>query len=188
MIKKLSLTVIFTLVAFTSFAQVKIKGLVYDEYLEPFYNARVNYGSGDVTSNVDGEFSINTKTALPITITVSAFGFQTETIKIIKENQKINITLKENLLLDQVVISASRTPERIIESPVTIERLGLRGIKKGTSNSFYDGLTNLKGIESREISYGLKSINTRGFSDFSNSRFVQLVDGMDRYRSSCFKF
>lgn len=179
MFKKLLVVTLFTISAFTTFAQVKIKGIVYDEYLEVFPGARIDYTGSSVASNVDGEFSFLTKTPLPLTLTVSAFGFQTETIEVTKENQKINIILKENLMLEQVVISASRTPERILESPVTIERLGLTDIKKGTSNSFYDGLANLKGVDAREIGYGYKSINTRGFSDFSNSRFVQLVDGMD---------
>ncbi|WCC44764.1 TonB-dependent receptor plug domain-containing protein [Tenacibaculum finnmarkense] len=62
---------------------------------------------------------------------------------------------------------------------VTIERFGLTEIKNTSANSFYNGLANLKGVQSREGGYGFQSINTRGFSDFSNSRFVQMIDGMD---------
>ncbi len=169
----------FTMCILSSYAQVKVNGSIYDEYLEPFYGAKVSSSKNYTSSNVDGEFSINVENKLPQTLIISAFGYKTETVIINSFDEKINVVLKESILLDQVIISASRTPERIIESPVTIERLGLRDIKRNTSNSFYDGLVNLKGIESREISYGYKSINTRGFSDFSNSRFVQLVDGMD---------
>ncbi|WP_440068221.1 TonB-dependent receptor plug domain-containing protein [Tenacibaculum discolor] len=87
--------------------------------------------------------------------------------------------LKESVALDEVVISASRSPERVIESPVTIERMGIVDVKRNTSVSFYDGLINLKGIESREANYGFKSVNSRGFSTFDNTRFVQLVDGVE---------
>jgi hypothetical protein len=39
-------------------------------------------------------------------------------------NQKISVVLREeDNLLNEIVVSASRTPERIIESPVTIERM-----------------------------------------------------------------
>ena len=179
MFKKLLLVIVFTIVASSSYAQVKLKGMIYDEYLEPFPGAQIQAIDAAVTSNIDGEFSLSTNAAFPVILNVSAFGFQSETIEVTDASKTINVILKENLLLDQVVISASRTPERILESPVTIERLGLSDIKKNTSNSFYDGLTNLKGVDAREISYGFKSVNTRGFSDFSNSRFVQLVDGMD---------
>ncbi len=179
MFKKQLAIVVFTLCALSAFAQVKISGVVYNEYLEPFYNAKITSGGGTALSDVSGNFTITLNGKLPQRLEISAFGHQTEFIDVEKASQKINVILKENLILDQVVISASRVPERIIESPVTIERFGLNEIKRTTSNSFYDGLANLKSIQSREGSYGYKSINTRGFSDFSNSRFVQLVDGMD---------
>ena len=178
MIKKQLIIIVFTLYALTSYAQVKINGTVYDEYLEPFYNAKITDGTKVVTSDVEGVFSILSDGNYPKTIKISAFGYRTETVVVTSE-KKVNIVLKESILLDQVVISASRVPERILESPVTIERFGAAEIRKTASNSFYDGLTNLKGINSREVSYGFKSINSRGFADFTNTRFVQLIDGMD---------
>ena len=88
--------------------------------------------------------------------------------------------LTENeTFLDEIVVSASRTPERIMESPVTIERLDSRAIKNTTSPSFYDGLENLKGVDINSNSLTFSSLNTRGFATFANTRFVQLVDGMD---------
>ncbi len=179
MFKKQLLMIVFTLCAVLSYAQVEIKGLVYDEYLEPFYNAKITLEGKSTSSNEKGEFTLSLDQELPIKLIISAFGYQTEELVITGLKKSIKIILKENFLLDQIVISASRIPERIIESPVTIERLGLTDIKRTSSNSFYDGIANLKGIQSREGSYGFKSINTRGFSDFSNSRFVQMIDGMD---------
>ena len=49
--------------------------------------------------------------------------------------------------LDAVVVSASRTPERIMESPVTVERMDARAIQSTSSATFYDGLANLKGVD-----------------------------------------
>ena len=72
-----------------------------------------------------------------------------------------------------------RTPERIFESPVTVERFGLKEIKNTASADFYDGLENLKGVDINTNSLTFKSINTRGFATFANTRFMQLVDGMD---------
>jgi outer membrane receptor protein involved in Fe transport len=81
--------------------------------------------------------------------------------------------------LDEVVVSASRTPERIFESPVTVERMDLRAIQSTASATYYDGLENLKGVDVNTSSLTFKSVNTRGFAAFSNTRFMQLVDGMD---------
>ena len=81
--------------------------------------------------------------------------------------------------LDEIVISASRTPEKIMQSPVTIERMGISDIKKTASPSFYDGLENLKEVQMNTSSLTFKAINTRGFATVANTRFMQLVDGMD---------
>jgi outer membrane receptor protein involved in Fe transport len=95
-------------------------------------------------------------------------------------NQTLSITLQEaSTLLDEIVISASRTPERIFESPVSVERFGLKEIKNTTAESFYGGLQNLKGVDINTNSLTFQSINTRGFATFANNRFLQLVDGMD---------
>ncbi|WCC42294.1 TonB-dependent receptor [Tenacibaculum finnmarkense] len=178
MLKKLLL---FFFIAFsvTLSAQRTLTGKVYDEYLEPFPSALINSLENSAISAADGSFSLTTSLNFPFTIQVTAFGYRKELIEITHATQELNIILKESSSLDEVVISASRSPERVIESPVTIERLGITDIKNNTSISFYDGLTNLKGIDSREASYGFKSINSRGFSTFDNTRFVQLVDGVE---------
>ncbi len=66
-----------------------------------------------------------------------------------------------------------------MESPVTVERMDSRAIKNTSAPSFYDGLENLKGVDVNTNSLTFKSVNTRGFATFSNTRFMQLVDGMD---------
>ena len=88
--------------------------------------------------------------------------------------QTIDVTLIEGTSLDEIVISASRTPERIFESPVTVERFGLKEIRNTASADFYDGLENLKGVDVNTNSLTFKSINTRGFATFANNRFMQL--------------
>ena len=91
----------------------------------------------------------------------------------------VSDSIKATTPLDEIVVSASRTPERVRESPVTIERMTIKDIKKTASPSFYDGLENLKEVHMNTSSLTFKSINTRGFATVSNVRFMQLVDGMD---------
>jgi outer membrane receptor protein involved in Fe transport len=93
--------------------------------------------------------------------------------------QKVVTDSTKTTQLDEIVISASRTPERILESPVTIERMGLKEIKRTASPTFYDGLENLKEVQMNTSSLTFKSVNTRGFATVANTRFMQLVDGMD---------
>ena len=81
--------------------------------------------------------------------------------------------------LDDVVITASRVTEDVSKSPVTIEKLSRQEIYSSPSPSFYDALGNVKGVQMLIPSVGFKVINTRGFGNTTNVRFVQMVDGMD---------
>jgi iron complex outermembrane receptor protein len=172
------LTLLFCVV---SFAQSTVKGKVTDESGLPLPGANivvVGTTSGTV-SDFDGNYNITTELNPPFSIRVSYTGFQEQTLEVTSNTQTLNITLKEGNQLDEVVISASRTPERIFESPVTVERFGLKEIKNTASADFYGGLENLKGVDINTNSLTFKSINTRGFATFANTRFMQLVDGMD---------
>lgn len=145
----------------------------------PSANVIIDGTSVGTATDFDGNFTLTTNQNPPFTIQVSSVGFATENVEITSNNQNINVVLAEGTSLDEVVISASRTPERIFESPVTVERFGLREIKNTASADFYDGLENLKGVDVNTNSLTFKSVNTRGFATFANTRFMQLVDGMD---------
>lgn len=164
-----------------TFAQTTISGSVTDDNNQPIPGANVivvGTSTGTVT-DFDGNFSLTFNQNPPFSVRASSVGFETVTMQVTTNNQKLNFVLKEGTSLDEVVISASRTPERIFESPVTVERIGLKEIKTTASADFYDGLENLKGVDVNTNSLTFKSVNTRGFATFANNRFMQLVDGMD---------
>lgn len=81
--------------------------------------------------------------------------------------------------LTEVVVSASRVPERVLRSPVSVEVLDERIIRKSAQPSYFDAIENLKGVQLLTPSLGFKVYNTRGFANTTNVRFVQLVDGRD---------
>lgn len=165
-----------------SFAQNTITGSVTDGNKQSIPGANVNVvGDRSGTStDFDGTFKFNTSVKLPFTIKVSAVGFESKIFNITTANQKVVVVLKdEETKLNEIVVSASRTPERVIESPVTIERMGIQEIRSTTAPTFYDGLENLKEVNFNTSSISFKSINTRGFATVANTRFMQLVDGMD---------
>jgi len=92
--------------------------------------------------------------------------------------QKSRQELKTDTLKD-VVVSASRVPERIIQSPVSIEKVTEKSIRESAAPSFFDALENVKGVQMITPSLGFRVINTRGFANPTNVRFVQMVDGVD---------
>ncbi|WP_372746508.1 TonB-dependent receptor domain-containing protein [Lutibacter sp.] len=181
--KKLLSVLIALLIGMVVVAQTTISGTVKDAKTDtpiPGANIKVTGESIGTTSDFDGNFSLKIALNPPFTLEVSLIGFSSKLVEITKSNQAIIIILDESATaLDEVVVSASRTPERVLESPVTIERMDIREIKNTSSPSFYDGLENLKGVDVNSNSFTFKSINTRGFATFANTRFMQLVDGMD---------
>ena len=163
-----------------SFAQNSISGTVTNSKNEPVSGANVKVSGEDssVASDFDGSFKLNASKPT-ITLEVTMIGFETKKVKA-TSGTKATIMLQElETKLNEIVVSASRTPERVLESPVTIERMGTAEIKKSASPSFYDGLENMKEVQMNSSSLSFKSINTRGFATVANTRFMQLVDGMD---------
>ncbi len=170
------------LIGIVSHAQTTVQGKVVDVNSQPIPGANVvlvGKSEGTVT-DFDGNFTFNTSQTPPFQLRITSIGFSDFVANVTTNNQTLSITLAEaSTLLDEIVISASRTPERIFESPVSVERFGLKEIKNTTSESFYGGLQNLKGVDINTNSLTFQSINTRGFATFANNRFLQLVDGMD---------
>ncbi|MDB4181176.1 TonB-dependent receptor [Polaribacter sp.] len=183
MIKKILLLAFVVFGSAAMFAQTTITGTVKDaktgETL-PGTNIKVARKAVGTNTDFDGNFVLNVADTPPFILEFSMIGYQTAKVEITKNNQKVSVSLSENATsLDEIVVSASRTPERIMESPVTVERMDSRAIKNTSAPSFYDGLENLKGVDVNTNSLTFKSVNTRGFATFANTRFMQLVDGMD---------
>ncbi len=179
---RILLTISLLLLGAMGFGQTVVKGTVVDQNNAPVPGANVvivGKAIGTVT-DFDGNFVLETSETVPFQLRISSIGFSEANAQVTSNNQNLSITIEESqTLLDEIVVSASRTPERIFESPVSVERFGLKEIKNTTSESFYSGLQNLKGVDVNTNSLTFQSVNTRGFATFANNRFLQLVDGMD---------
>ena len=165
-----------------TYAQNTVTGSVTDSNKQPIPGASVRIigDSAGTTTDFDGNFKLTTSVKMPYSVEISSLGFGSKKVEVTSDNQKVNVSLSgEETQLNEIVVSASRTPERVIESPVTIERMGLAQIKNTTSATYYDGLENLKEVHFNSSSLTFKAINTRGFATVANTRFMQLVDGMD---------
>ncbi len=127
----------------------------------------------------DGSFSLSTTAKPPFTLVVSMLGFDAQEVAVTSFSP-LKIGLKTgDALLNQVVVSASRVEESILKSPVTIEKMDALAVRNTPALSYYDGLVNLKSIDVVTSSLTYKQVNTRGFNDTGNSRFLQTVDGVD---------
>ncbi len=173
---------VFLFSAVKIWAQTTVSGTVSDKSSrEKLAGVSVSLkGGSGASTDAFGHFSFKTNRPKPFTLVVSYIGYQTIVQQITGSSVDLNFEMQQQGILGQeVVVAASRTPERILESPVSIERMSAAAIQQAAAPSFYDALTNLKGVEVSTQSLTFKSINTRGFNSNGNERFNQFVDGMD---------
>ncbi len=167
-----------------SFAQQKtIKGNVTSKATGegvPAVSVTVKGGTEGTYTDEKGNFSLDTKEPLPLTLTISSIGYKQQEIEVNSASTMISVSLENTSTLGQeVVISATRTPSRIMESPVTIERISSAEIRNSPQASYYDIISKLKGVDVVNASLTFTSPTTRGFNGSGNLRLNQIVDGMD---------
>ena len=138
-------------------------------------------GSGAGTySDEDGNFSLSINQGLPVTLTISSIGYELQEVAVQNASTFITVRLiPASTLGQEVVVSATRTPSRILESPVTIERISTANIRNTAAVSYYDMISKLKGVDVVTSSLTFSSPSTRGFNGSGSVRVNQIIDGMD---------
>ena len=182
--KHLFITLIISaLTAVGAFAQTTVSGQVTDkDGGDPVIGVNIIVKGKVVgtTTDVEGKFTFSTNLPLPFTLVFSGVGYGGEEFEVTANGQEIKLQMSEEVTFGQeVVISASRVEEKILESPVTVEKMDIIAIQQTSTHDFYDGIGKLKGVHTNQGSLTFTTVNTRGFSALANTRFVQLIDGMD---------
>lgn len=176
----LSLLLFFTIAAR---AQTTISGNVRsstNKETVPYVSVAIKGTSTGTFTDQNGNFKLTTYHALPVTLVFTSIGFTSQEVPVSSAGSPVQVDLVPGSSLGtEVVISASRVPERILESPVSIERMNIGAIRAAAAPNYYDGVANLKGVDLTTSSLTFRTISTRGFNGSGNLRFNQLVDGMD---------
>jgi outer membrane receptor protein involved in Fe transport len=145
----------------------------------PSVSIVVKGSSSGTFTNENGAFKLAVD-KIPSVLVFSSVGYETQELTV--TNSEANLTVDfvpASSLGQEVVVSASRLPERILESPVSIERVSAATIRTAPAASYYDIVSILKGVDVVASSLTFKTPTTRGFSGSGSTRFNQIVDGMD---------
>ena len=161
---------------------VQITGKLVNESGHPLEAAsiRVKGTNKGTVSDSLGNFQLNTNQRFPFLLEFTSVGYLPYEMEV--RNAKTNLSVQLNsqtFVANEVVVSASRSNESRLKSPVTVEKLSIRALKESPAPSFYDALGNVKGVQLLTSSLTFKVPNTRGFNNANNFRFKQLVDGID---------
>ncbi len=177
----LLLAVLFSIAAWSQ--TITISGSVRNsasKEIVPSVSVVVKGTSIGTYTNPDGEFSLKVS-KLPVTLVFTSAGGYEEYEMIVNDaNARVDIELKPSSTLgEEVVVATTRTPTRILEAPVTIERMSAATLRNIAAPNYYEAITNLKGVDMHTASLTFRTITTRGFVGSGNVRLNQLIDGMD---------
>ncbi|MDX1618741.1 MAG: TonB-dependent receptor, partial [Balneolaceae bacterium] len=133
------------------------------------------------STDTDGNFRLRINQDPPLTLVFSIVGFQSQEIEITQnERSGLRIEMEEQTIMGRdIVVSASRVEESILEAPVSVEKMDVINIRNTASDDYYKAIANLKGVDVTTSSINFQIINSRGFNSTGNTRMVQLMDGMD---------
>ena len=135
-----------------------------------------------VSADINGKYNISLDfgAKASITLSVSYVGYNVQKVAISKGVKNYDFYLEAlGVYAKEVVVSASRKSESLMQAPVAIQKVSALEIQNSSSGDFYQSLSNLSGVDIVTSSMGFKSFNTRGFNSTSPVRSVQFIDGMD---------
>ncbi|MEQ6168051.1 TonB-dependent receptor [Ekhidna sp. MALMAid0563] len=182
--KNLYLTLVFTLLSAGIFAQGgSITGTVTDsETGEALIGANVvikGTTNGDVT-DPNGKFEIKGLANGTYVVVASYVGFQAieQSVSVSGSAVTIDFQLEEGTVFgEEVVISGSRQPEKITETPATIEIISSKDLENWGSFNTGELLSRLKGVDYIRSGVVGTGINVRGFNSNFNAKNTQVTDG-----------
>src|SRR5690606_10427901 len=90
-------------------------------------------------SDLEGNFSLNLNQPPPLTLIFSMVGYSSQE-RVITDNNStsLEVNLSEQTLLGQeIVVSASRVEESILQSPVSIEKMDILSIRNSPADTYY---------------------------------------------------
>lgn len=78
---------------------------------------------------------------------------------------------------NEVVVTGSRRPEKLLESPTTIESVTAEDLEMSGGSTFMSSLSNLKGVNYSNAGINTQLISARGFNSSFNTRLLFMIDG-----------
>lgn len=158
-----------------------ILGCVLDDSGTPLAGATVQlvHGNGGVTTDQDGYFRMPYANTDAVRVKVSYIGFQTQTF-VLKTDGKSQdrhvLRLQPDATaLDQVVVTATRTPKALKDAPVVTRLITANDIKIADATNIQDLLT--EQMPGLEFGYAMNQETSLNMNGFGGNAVLFLVDG-----------
>lgn len=138
-----------------------------------------NLDQGSVT-DYDGNFSLDNLEEGTYNVSVSFIGYGTlnKSVSVTSGSvTQLNAQLSEsNSILDEVILTASKTPQKITDVPATVNVISARDIEEFPSFNIGELAARQKGVDFVRSGVLGTGINIRGFNSAFNSKNLQVTD------------
>jgi iron complex outermembrane receptor protein len=123
-----------TLLLFVNFlqGQTSFSGVVSDSETNeviPGVNVVIQGTSEGTVSDFDGNFELKTSMQTPFTIEISSIGFETKSVEVTENDQQITVLLDAGQNLDEIVVTASRKPQKVQDAPSSVSLISAKDIE-----------------------------------------------------------
>lgn len=159
-----------------------IKGLITDANGAPLSGATIaikTLNTGTMT-DFDGTFTIEKIAVGTYEVAISYIGFETSTKSIslvAGQTVQLNASLSEsNTILDEVILTANKQPQKITDVPATVNVITAREIAEFPSFNIGELAARQKGVDFVRSGVLGTGINIRGFNSAFNSKNLQVTD------------
>ncbi|WP_420552241.1 TonB-dependent receptor [Tenacibaculum aiptasiae] len=166
----------------------QINGKVVDENGQPipFVNVLEKDTTNGVSTNDQGEFTLSVK-SIPATLIFSSVGFSTLE-KTIYEKVSITIVLKDDNVLDEVVLTGNRAkPRTILDSAVPIDNISVKELQT-TGQTSIDQMLNFAvpsyNASNQTVSDATAHFDPADLRGLGPSRTLVLINGKRKNQSA----
>ena len=177
---KKGLFVLVFLITNIVLSQTSISGTVVDAENEeaiPGANVIVIGSNTGAVADFNGNFSLNTSAEIPLTLEVSYVGFKSKKVDVTSLDQTITITLEYGQNLDEVVISASRRSEKILDAPASVSIITSQDLENTANvNDPVRNLLNVPGLQFQQQSANSINFEMRAGSGVFGTSVFPILD------------
>ncbi|MDW3648696.1 MAG: TonB-dependent receptor [Bacteroidia bacterium] len=177
----LLLVILTSLCSYLS-AQTKITGKTTAEDGTPLVGAslQIEGTTSGVYSDDQGNFSLSVDNSPPLTLNITYIGYKAQSIEITQSSTTLNIVMVEDITSsEEVVISASRRPEKIQDAPASISVINTENLKISPQIDATRNLVNVPGVQIQQQSANRINIEMRGAAGLFGTGAFPIMD----YRS-----
>jgi len=127
-------TLAIAMLLFVNFlqGQTSFSGVVSDSETNeviPGVNVIIQGTSEGTVSDFDGNFELKTSMQPPFTIEISSVGFETKSVEVTENDQQITVLLDAGQNLDEIIVTASRRPQKVQDAPSSVSLISAKDIE-----------------------------------------------------------